>query len=570
MIGVCQVEAQGRLLDRRTQLIRDAARLESEGDLAGAEAALLRLVRSDPTSMGGVFALERVLRAQERVEEILPVLDTFLSQQGASEVRGLKLRLLGETGAHDVLVEDAERWINEDPLREVVYRLVARAYELTFGTDRALEILERGRAEIGGSALALDIGDILAAAGDLGGAVDEWADAVGPNGSEAQTVQARIENLGEAGQGAARRLVGILGEAVESLRLGAAARIAVELELMPEALELTERYADGLRGRARTSFLEDIARMAGDSELAEVSTWSYGELREAASSPGERRQLDQRIADMALQMGDTAAALLAQQRVAESYDPNSDDGRRARAQVIHLEANTLEADLLRMSFLTFQAKFPEAPELDALAAAVSASLQSGGDSDGAHAVLQGITGPRSALESAYMLLGSGDIEGGRGTLLRAVSGLPPSEATPIIQLASLLGRISQGSLPILVAAGVKAHRGEGMEAAEGLVSETQNLAVSDRAPLLAEAARMAMRSGGITLSVDIRERILADYPSAPEVAEATLELARHYAGSGGDDDEAVRLLEELIVRDPGAAVVPEARLELERLRSSGS
>ena len=54
------------------------------------------------------------------------------------------------------------------------------------------------------------------------------------------------------------------------------------------------------------------------------------------------------------------------------------------------------------------------------------------------------------------------------------------------------------------------------------------------------------------------------------MAEATLELARHYAGSGRDDDEAMRLLEELIVRDPGSAVVPEARLELERLRSRGS
>jgi len=167
-------------------------------------------------------------------------------------------------------------------------------------------------------------------------------------------------------------------------------------------------------------------------------------------------------------------------------------------------------------------------------------------------------------------LDSGDIEGGRSTLLLAVSGLPPSEATPIIQLASLLGRISQGSVPILVTAGVRAHRGKGGEAAEGLVSETQNLAASDRAAVLAEAARMATRSGDIDLSVGIRERILMEYPSAPEVAEATLELARHYAGSGRDDDEAMRLLEELIVRDPGSAVVPEARLELERLRSRGS
>jgi TolA-binding protein len=64
--------------------------------------------------------------------------------------------------------------------------------------------------------------------------------------------------------------------------------------------------------------------------------------------------------------------------------------------------------------------------------------------------------------------------------------------------------------------------------------------------------------------------LVDEHPDAAEAAEATLALARHEAVAGGDRDEAIRLLEELITRRPNAAVVPEARLELQRLRNRGS
>jgi hypothetical protein len=54
------------------------------------------------------------------------------------------------------------------------------------------------------------------------------------------------------------------------------------------------------------------------------------------------------------------------------------------------------------------------------------------------------------------------------------------------------------------------------------------------------------------------------------VGEASLALARHRARVERNTAEAIRLLEELITRQPNAAVVPEARLELERLRGRGS
>jgi hypothetical protein len=92
---------------------------------------------------------------------------------------------------------------------------------------------------------------------------------------------------------------------------------------------------------------------------------------------------------------------------------------------------------------------------------------------------------------------------------------------------------------------------------------------SDRAPLLAEAARIADRGSDPELGADIRRRLIEEYRDAPEVAEASLALARHLGRPGGDEATAILLLEELIIARPNSAVVPEARLELERLRSRG-
>ena len=67
----------------------------------------------------------------------------------------------------------------------------------------------------------------------------------------------------------------------------------------------------------------------------------------------------------------------------------------------------------------------------------------------------------------------------------------------------------------------------------------------------------------------IHRRIVTDYPEAPEVGEASLALARFHARTDGGVEEAIRLLENLITMRPNAAVVPDARVELDKLRGRG-
>ena len=549
------------------RLLRAAAAHESRGDFDEAESALRQLLEADPSSSGGLFALERVLRAKGETAEILPVVDAFLARDATSSgVRYLKLRVLAEFDSLDALEHEAELWFDLEPASEVPYREVARVYERAFGSRRALEILRRGRDAAGEDALALEIGDLLAVMGDPDGAVDEWVRAIGDDGAQTTAITRRVQGLTQGRDAAGRRLVRALARSDLLPRRRAGARIALDLGLGREALELSKEVASDLNGRAREMFLNDVARRAREQDLVQTASWALSELGDDASTPAQRRQFDQRILDVALAAADTSAALVAQRRIAGSFSAGSVDRRRATAQVIRFEGAGADPGRLRELLRDFRDEFPNAPELDDLAATVAAGLLARGDAAGAAAVLEGIEGPRSGVERAYLLFDEGKVEEGRQALLFALPGLEPSDATEVIQLVGLMGRLSAKAVRLLAVAGVQAHRGQSSQAARTLTEGARSLGQDERPPVFAEAARIAQRGDLPSEAALIRERILGEFPDSPEVGEAALALARYRAASSDGLDAAIALLEDLIISRPNAAVVPDARLELERLK----
>lgn len=563
--------AQVRMRSTEAQLLRDAAARESRGDYAAAEEVLRRLLADNPVSSGGLFALERILRRQGDIITILPAVDAFLVRNSESSgVRSLQLRVLSEADSAEAVRREAEAWFAAAPGSEIPFREASRIYERTFGVDAALDVLRRGRAALGRpDALALEIGDLLVVGGDIVGAADEWALAIGDDASQVTTVTRRIRGLGANEAVAGDRLVENLASADAVVARRAGARLAVELGLADQAMALVQGVANDLDGRARTTFLSDIARRAREYDLVDISSWAYDELGEDSATPAERRQFDLRVVDVALASGDTLSAVEAQRRVAESFSPGSVDRRRAAAQVIRLQAPTAEPEALRSMLDEFREEFPNAPELDALAATVARTLQARGDAEGAADALGDANGPQSSLERAYLDLAAGDVVGGRAGLLLALTGLPPDEATPVIEFAGLLGRVSEAGAKVLAEAGVAAHRGRASEAANLLSEAASALEAEERASVLGQAARIASDGDEPALAADIRRRIVEEHPDAPEAAEASLALARYHALTAAGVDEAIRLLEELITRRPNAAVVPDARLELQKLRERG-
>jgi hypothetical protein len=562
-----QVTRRGSAENR---LLREAAAQEARGDLPAAERSLRNLLRTDPTSSGAVFALERVLRSDGRTRAILPVADSFLAREPSSaDVRALKLRVLLEVDSLEALRSAGDAWLGGNPGREAPYREVARLYGRAFGPDAALDVLRSGRSVLGEDALALEIGDLLAEGGDVDAAVTEWARALGSGLVGAAAVVGRIRDQAARAPEAGTRLVGILATSPARPPRRAGALVALELGLDDEALALSRSVAAELRGRERSDFLADVALAAREADATEAAAWAYGALRESSNEPQDRVGLDRDMAEMALGRGDTATAAEALHRMAAGLPPGSLERRRTWARALELEGSVTEPEQLGERLSAFRQEYPDAPELDGLAASVARGLYAQGDSAAAARMLQEVDGPRSALERGYLLLGRGDVEGGRMALLAAVEGLPADEATEVIQLIGLLQRLTPPGARLLAGASAAAHRGRSGEAVRSLVDGLQNMDAADRPALLAQAARYADRDRDAETAARLRTRILEEHPDGPEVAEASLALARYHARRPGGVPEAVRILEELIASRPNAAVVPSARVELERLRGPG-
>jgi hypothetical protein len=89
----------------------------------------------------------------------------------------------------------------------------------------------------------------------------------------------------------------------------------------------------------------------------------------------------------------------------------------------------------------------------------------------------------------------------------------------------------------------------------------------DAAPLLlALAARIETARQSDERGMALWQRLATDHEKAPEAPEAHLELARGYKRRGNIAAARERL-EHLIINYPGSALVPQARRELDALRT---
>lgn len=551
------------------RLLRQAAGLEASGDLDGAERVLREVLEQDPRSTGALFSIERVLTRKGEPEAVLPLVADFLAADpGRGQVRLLELRVLAELDSLDRVRARADEWRETSPT-ESTYRDLVELYRSVFGEEDALRLVDEGRSALGEPGLlAFEAGDLHAGLGDRDRALAEWEEGVGDDGSGVAPLARRLRDLPEGREEAMATVVTRLADAPVFARRRAAAALAVELRMETEALALTRSVADELGGRARSTFLAEMADRARELSVDAVATWAYDELGADAETPAERRAFDERLVEVSLSAGDTAAAVEAERRIARSYPAGSTDRRQATLRALRLGMGAMDAVALRASFDAFVSEFPGALELDETAAAVARGLQRAGDPTGAMTVLEYSEGPLSAAERAYLLLDMGRVEEARAILSVAVDGMAPSDATGTIRLLTLLGRLSPVSAELVAGAAAAARRGEIADAVARLESGEGVSDDGERAALLAHAARLSEDAGDRAEAARIRTVLLARHPQDPVVPEAALALARYHAGQEGGRSRAIDILEELIASRPNAAVVPSARAELSRLRGA--
>ena len=379
-------------------MLREAARAESSGDYASSVEILSSLLRERPASSGAIFALERVLRAQGRVSRVLEPIDALLAVDPTSSgSRHLKLRILLEVDSLAELRSAAESWIGQDPASPDSYREIARVYERAFGGEEALSVLRRGRDRAGGEVLALEVGDVLLRLGRPREALLEWAGALDGSQSQAPGAMRRMVRAGAEQPELASWVVRELAaDGATDARRRAAIEIALAARLEPEALRIAALVEDGIPEREREGFLTALLRLAEEREADRVALWTLERLRREAPPSSRSRALDQRIAVTSLMAGDTAEALRARERYARGLAERSPERRRVLAEMIRLRTATDAPLELLDRFAGFRGEFPDAPETDPLAVALSERFRTDGDRETAAFVLEGVHGPLSA------------------------------------------------------------------------------------------------------------------------------------------------------------------------------
>ena len=185
-------------------------------------------------------------------------------------------------------------------------------------------------------------------------------------------------------------------------------------------------------------------------------------------------------------------------------------------------------------------------------------------------MLSGIEGPGSALERAFILLEGGALPEGVAVLQAALPELEPAHATEILELTLSLSELTSLGAALAAEIAIARHRGQPEEGVALVRRGVDGIPAPDRPAILAMGARAADHAGLATDATAFRRRIVSEHPDAREFPEAAIRLARAVAADPGGVEEAVRILEALIVSRPDSPVVPGARRELRRIRTGNT
>ena len=563
LVGV----AQSQVRQDEVLLVRDATVREQVGDFVGSQRILEGILKANPQSLSALLSLERVLRVQGKLADLLPFVEAHLKADHTSAIgHQMLIRALSALDQIPELERASEAWIKAVPKIETPYREIARIWEQRGDYLRAVQYLEMGRARAGRDALALELGDMFAKLDEPERAVREWDRAIGPDARGLLLVQRRLTTLKDGGARVLPGLIDALASSQLVPRRRAAVQLAIDAGMGPKALEIAQRIATDLKGEERQGFLVEIARRSDAAQLPRLAYWAYSQFAMNNFAPDQLLAIRARIAELALATGDTASAARGFRELEQSFESGSPQRRQATALRIQLMVKEGKLAEAATELRAFRDEYAEAPELDATAAMLATGYYEKGELEKAAGALERVAGPHSNLARGRIALRRGDVAGARAALMASAPSLRGAEATQTLKLATLLGKVSREGGELLGEALAASSGGESKGAVLTVEKRVDALPEIERPAILDFAAALADR-GQLPLDAErIRRRIITDFPKSNEAPSALLTLARSLTERGEAVDEAKTWLEKLIIEYPRSALVPQARQELDRLQ----
>ncbi len=541
--------------------------LERRGDYAAAVAAYRAVLVNRPADVSALLGLERSLMPLNRGAEMLPAVRAALdAAPSSSAVFGIALRAWAAVEQPDSVRAMAERWARIAPTEETPYREWGAAELGRQNRPAARAAYLRGRERLGQpDAMSAELAQLSLSEGDYNAALREWLLAV-------------------------RRLPGYRATAVATLsQAPAAARAELLRQLVREPdltarrieADLRARWGDPL-GAVRILFpalppdrVQAIAVLRSVlDQLRTLRTFpakqAEGMVLEAiaARSPeGQASRIRLEAAQAYTAAGDRAAARRMLGGLADDRGAPQSVASDAATTLITVLISEGKPDQAAQRLVELKPKL-SADEYDNLRRQIAVGWLKAGELRRADSAVARDSSVEGLALSGRIRLYRGDIKGAVD-LLKAAGPYAGdrADATHRTALLALLQPLERDSMPELGSALLHLEQGDTADAIAGLERAGSDLP-PDRggAELNLLAGRLAAASG----KPGDAERLLraAAVKEAPATAPAAGLALSELLMSTQRQEEAVQVLEHLILTYPRSALVPQARRKLDAARGA--
>ncbi len=533
----------------QTAAVNHAFDLEQAGRTRDAIAAWRAVISAGQTGQG-ILGLERVFSNLAQDDSVLPTLDSLLVQTPADKIlRSVQLRVLRSLGRENDAHSAFQQWVKLVPGDATPYREYASQLLSDGRATAADTVLQQATASLGSTKeLTIEVAQLRAALGLWAAAAVAWRDAMLTEQYLEQTVVYSLQSAPIAQRDSVRAVL-------RAATTPSSKKVLASLELQWGAPR------DGWRAISTLTVADSAFDTWNDFAQDAERQGAWLAARDAFAAMNRQRP----SAAIALR---AAAASIAGGEPLPALDLIA--SARSQLQPVAVRTQVLPLQIKALSQLG------RAAELEALIAKDSALIDLGtrrqyarlaawawirsGQVEKARAAIAGGNGEDEDEVTAWIALYDGDLGKARAGMRR-----PTENTAEILTAMALLSRTKSDGARATGAAFRALARGVSALAAMRFERAADEL--PDAAPLLlALAARVQSARHQDGPAIALWSRILSQYATAPEAAESDLEWARTLRRKG-DVPGAVDHLEHLILTYPQSALVPQARRELDAVRS---
>jgi len=543
-----------------------ALELERRGDYAGAAQLWRTVLAQHPDDLPALLGLERALTPQNRLGEMIPLVQAAARAAPSAGVWGIAIRVWTAASSPDSARAAVERWSAVEPTSDAPFQEWGLAAMSQRDRATARAAYELGRARLGrANALAAELGQIAALDADYPLAAREWTLALEATPGYRPSAMAVLGQIAPADRPALLEALRVHGSPqAERIAAGLMARWGDPLGAVRRLLA-----SAGARGPDRGGLLQELFDDLRGTATVDLNhargllLEAIAEREQGARRSQRRLQAAQAYADA----GDQAAARRMLGVLAQDPDATPSLAAGATSTLVTVLVDEGKLEEADRRFLELRGALnPE--ESQRMSLRLASGWVRAGRLGRADTLIAADSSVEALAVRGRIQLYRGDLAGA-AVLLRNAGPFTGDRlaATGRVGILGLLQVLEADSSPELGSALFKLERRDSagaVKALEALAAGTEPERGGSELMLLAGRLRSGL---GESSEAERLFRAVMGSPAPASAAAAAFSLGEMQLRDG-KRPEAIATLEQLLLAHPTSAVIPQARRLLDVARGA--